>query len=76
MATKSEPFYDPEPSRDPRPSGDPKRSVGAATPRPISAQRGAWAPPKIVRHGSVRHLVRGISGFFTDGFGMPGMSKM
>ena len=63
MATQSEPFR------------DPKSGSGAATPRPVSALRAAWAPPKIVRHGSVRHLVRGISGFLTDTFGMPGMRK-
>ena len=66
MATQSEP---------PR---DSKTSAGAATPRPVPASRASrepWTPPKIVRHGSVRHLVRGVSGFLNDLLGMPGMRK-
>ena len=72
MATQSEP------------SRDGNASAGAATPRPVSAShasresrepREPWTPPKIVRHGSVRHLVRGVSGFLNDLLGMPGMRK-
>ena len=49
----------------------------AAVTRDVPApRRAAWSPPRIVAHGSMRHLVRGISGFLTDTFGMPGMRKM
>jgi len=49
-----------------------KAAVVCTLPAP---RRAAWSPPRIVPHGSMRHLVRGISGFLTDTFGMPGMRK-
>ena len=55
---------------------EPRRKIDPRPQMPSGQRiRAKWAPPKIVRHGSVRHLVRGISGFLTDTLGMPGMRK-
>jgi hypothetical protein len=53
----------------------PERRDAAPAPRPSGPPRAPWVPPRIVRHGSIRHLVRGISGMTTDSFGMPGKRK-
>ena len=56
--------------------GDPRRDLNPRPQTPSGQRnRAKWVPPKIVRHGSVRYLVRGITGFLTDTFGMPGMRK-
>jgi hypothetical protein len=57
----------------PRPEQVPQKAAVAR--EPANSPRAAWSPPRIVVHGSMRHLVRGISGFLTDTFGMPGMRK-
>jgi hypothetical protein len=38
----------------------------------VSPRRAAWQQAEIVDYGSIRHLVRGISGFKADTMGMPG----
>jgi hypothetical protein len=57
--------------RDPRRDSD---CAGKSAPEPTARAR--WTPPEIVHHGSIRQLVRGISGFLTDTFGKPGMRKV
>jgi hypothetical protein len=51
---------------DRRDAGSPRADSSAAP------QKAPWSAPRIVDHGSIRHLVRGGSGGFPD----PGAGRM
>ena len=50
----------------------PQDSGRAERPSGVPPPRAPWTPAEIVHYGSIRHLVRGISGFKADTMGMPG----
>jgi hypothetical protein len=43
-----------------------RREPDPARSEPPASERKTWSPPRIADHGSIRHLVRGISGPFPD----------
>lgn len=56
-------------------TGNPQQPNPSPRSEPRPAVRAAWVKPCVSLQGSVRQLVRGISGTLADSFGMPGSRK-